>query len=56
MMTTTRTECAMAEDLKKIPQVDLLPVRQRIAWMAVIWLLSVGAMALLSLAVHVFLS
>lgn len=38
----------MAEELQKLPDVDLLPVRQRIAWMAAIWLLSVGAMALVS--------
>lgn len=38
----------MAKDLHKLPEVDLLPVRQRIAWMAAIWLLSVGAMALVS--------
>ena len=52
MKTTIRTGCAMAEDLKKMPEVDLLPVRQRIAWMAAIWLLSVGAMALVSLAIR----
>lgn len=52
----TRTECGMAEDLKNMPEVDLLPVWQRIAWMAAIWLFSVGAMALLSLAVRAFFS
>ena len=38
----------MAEDLHKQREVDLLPVRQRIAWIAAIWLLSVGSMALVS--------
>lgn len=38
----------MAEDFHKLPEVNLLPVRQRIAWIAAIWLLSVGMMALVS--------
>lgn len=42
----------MAEDLHNLPKVDLLPVRQRIAWMAAIWSLSVGAMVLVTLAIR----
>lgn len=42
----------MAEDLHKPPEMDLLPVRQRIAWMAAIWALSVGAMVLATLAIR----
>ena len=38
----------MAKDLHKLRDADLLPVRQRIAWMAAIWLASVGTMALVS--------
>ena len=38
----------MADELQKMPDVELLPVRQRIAWMAAVWLLSVGSMALAS--------
>ena len=42
----------MAKDLDKSPEMDLLPVRQRIAWMAAIWTLSVGAMVLVTVAVR----
>jgi hypothetical protein len=34
----------------------LLPVWQRLAWMAAIWTLSVGAMALVSLAIKAWLT
>lgn len=46
----------MAKDSHKATEVELLPVRQRIAWIAAIWLLSVGAMALVSLAVRAILA
>lgn len=36
----------MAEDPHKPPDVELLPLRQRIAWIAVVWLLSTGFLAL----------
>lgn len=36
----------MAKQTRKPPEVELLPVRQRIAWIAVIWLLSTGFLAL----------
>lgn len=42
----------MAENSTKVPDVDLLPVWQRIAWMAAIWTLSVGSMALVAVAVR----
>ena len=42
----------MAEEFKGLPDPDLLPVRQRIAWMAAIWTLSVGSMVLVTLAVR----
>lgn len=42
----------MAKDLHELPDADLLPVRQRIAWMAVIWALSVGAMVLVTIAIR----
>ena len=42
----------MAEDLHKSSEMDLLPVRQRIAWMAAIWSLSVGAMVLVTFAIR----
>jgi hypothetical protein len=42
----------MAEDVNNLPEAKLLPVRQRIAWIAAIWLLSVGAMVLVTLAVR----
>lgn len=40
----------MAE-VQKASHDHLLPVRQRIAWMAAIWLVSVGALALASWAI-----
>lgn len=46
----------MAEELHKAPRADLLPVRQRLAWMAAIWVLSVGAMALLSWLIKVWIA
>ena len=46
----------MAEELRKTPDVDLLPMRQRLAWMAAIWLVSVGMMALVSLAIRAWLT
>ena len=42
----------MVDELQKSPEMDLLPVRQRIAWMAVIWSLSVGAMVLVTFAIR----
>ena len=42
----------MAEDREKMPEVDLLPMGQRIAWMAGIWALSAGAMVLLTYAIR----
>lgn len=42
----------MAEELHDMRNDDLLPVRQRIAWMAAIWSLSVGAMVLVTLAIR----
>ena len=51
-MRTVLKGCAMAEDLHNAPEVNLLPVRQRIAWMAAIWALSVGAMVLATLALR----
>ena len=45
----------MADDLHNMPQPDLLPVRQRVAWMAAIWVVSVGAMALVSWLVKILL-
>ena len=42
----------MAEDLQKMPEMDLLPVWQRVAWIAAIWVLSVGAMALVTVAIR----
>lgn len=35
---------------------DLLPIWQRLAWMAAIWALSVGTLALVSLAIRAWLS
>lgn len=35
---------------------DMLPMWQRLAWMAAIWALSVGAMALVSLAIKAWLT
>lgn len=42
----------MAEDLPKFTDPDLLPVRQRLAWIVAIWSLSVGAMVLVTLAIR----
>lgn len=42
----------MAEDLPKFPDPELLPVRQRLAWMLAIWMLSVGMMVLVTLAIR----
>ena len=38
----------MAEEMHRVSQADLLPVWQRIAWMAAIWLVSVGMLAVVS--------
>lgn len=38
----------MAEKTQRTYEADLLPVRQRIAWMAAIWLMSVGMLAAVS--------
>lgn len=45
----------MAEEMHNLPSAELLPVRQRIAWIALIWSLSVGAMVLVSLALSAWL-
>ena len=37
-------------------QDHMLPVWQRLAWMAAIWAMSVGAMALVSLAIKAWLT
>lgn len=45
----------MAEELQNTPE-DLLPLRQRVAWMAAIWLLSMGLMVLVSMALRAWLT
>lgn len=45
----------MAEEMHRASDVDLLPVKQRIAWMAVIWFMSVGALALVSWLLNLWL-
>lgn len=42
----------MSEDMSERPHTDLLPVRQRIAWMALIWSLSVLLMVSVTLAIR----
>lgn len=43
---------AMADDLYKTRETELLPPRQRVAWMAAIWALSVGTMVLVTIAIR----
>lgn len=42
----------MAEETREGFEVDLLPVRQRIAWMAAIWTLSVAMMVAVTVLVR----
>lgn len=42
----------MADDLYKTRETELLPPRQRVAWMAAIWALSVGTMVLVTIAIR----
>lgn len=42
----------MAEDTREGFEIDLLPVRQRIAWMAAIWTLSVAMMVAVTMLVR----
>jgi hypothetical protein len=46
----------MMEEVRGASPDHLLPVWQRIAWMAAIWFASVGAMALVSLAIRAWLT
>ena len=46
----------MAEDGLNTPESELLPPRQRVAWMAVIWVLSAGTMVLVTVALRALLS
>ena len=46
----------MAEDRYNTPDTDLLPPRQRVAWMVAIWALSVGTMVLATIAVRSLLA
>ncbi len=44
------------EEARNSSHDHLLPIWQRIAWMAAIWSLSVGAMVLVSLAIRAWLT
>ena len=46
----------MMKEMHKPSDVDLLPMWQRIAWMAGIWALSVGAMALISWLIKLWIA
>lgn len=50
-MDATRSGRGINQDLHGTADIDLLPVRQRIAWIAAIWLVGVGALALVSWAI-----
>lgn len=45
----------MAEEWRRVSEAELLPVWQRIAWMAAIWSASVGLMVLASLLLKAWL-
>ena len=44
------------EEVHESAHDELLPIWQRIAWMAAIWTLSVGAMVLISLTIRAWLT
>lgn len=44
-----------AEKRKAIEDADLLPLRQRIAWMAGIWVLSVATLGLVSWLIRLWI-
>ena len=44
------------EEVHESVQEELLPIWQRIAWMAAIWTLSVGIMVLISLTIRAWLT
>lgn len=46
----------MTEDGLDIRKSELLPPRQRLAWIAAIWLLSAGTMVLATVAIRALLS
>lgn len=45
----------MAEELHNRHDDDLLPMRQRIAWMIAIWALSVGTMVAVTMLIRAWL-
>ena len=45
----------MVEDLHNSHDVDMLPMRQRIAWMIAIWALSVGTMVAVTMMIRAWL-
>lgn len=46
----------MAEELRNISEIELLPGWQRLGWIAGIWALSVGLIVMLTLALRALLS
>ena len=46
----------MAEEMHHLPETDMLPMRQRLAWIAAIWAFSVATMVLISLAVRALIA
>ncbi|MBL8657348.1 MAG: DUF2474 domain-containing protein [Altererythrobacter sp.] len=45
----------MSEDCPAVNDSEHLPMRQRLAWMAGIWLLSVGVMVVVSLVIRAWI-
>lgn len=54
--TDREAEMTMAEELRRVSDADLLPVWQRIAWMAAIWFASVALLGLISWLVKLWLT